>query len=362
MTSSTAPKRRRPTVADVAREAGVSIASTGRALGDYGYVSNDVRTAVLDAAKKLGYRPNSVARSMRNGTTRTIGFVCSDIESPFFSSVMRGIADIAHAAGYETLLFNTDERIDAESAAVRVLLEKQVDGIIVVPASVRESSHLEQAITQGTSVVLVDRAIPGLAADTVLSNNEDVAHAAVAHLTALGHRRVAVVASTSTTDRFGGFNMRAGLMRPRGPERPVTQRLNGYFRALTEAGIDHDPELVKYSDAQGELQDAVRSLLDLEDPPTAMFATDDRATKAMFRAVHDRRVRVPRAISIIGFDDLEWMQMVDPPLTAVVQPAYEMGQEAARLLVTRLTDGEAPPATYVLRAELVHRRSVAAPK
>ena len=163
--------RQSPTIHDVAAAAGVSTATAARALGGYGAVSPGVRERVKAAASQLGYRPNSLARSMITGATHTIGLVVADIENPFFARSVRGIADVAHAAGYEVLLANSDEDPATERAAVRVLFGKRVDGLIVAPASTDEGPHLSDLSERGVPVVLLDRAIPGIDADAVVVNN-----------------------------------------------------------------------------------------------------------------------------------------------------------------------------------------------
>lgn len=188
-----APGRRRPTVADVAREAGVSVATAGRALGNYGRVGDDLREQVQAAAERLGYSPNAVARSMRSGGTRSIGFVGADISNPYFATAMRGLCDVAREQGYEPILANSDDRLEVERAAVSVLLDKQVEGIVVAPTSVTDVAHLERAKELGVPIVLLDRHIGALEADSVVIDNEAAAYEAVAHLLGLGHRRVGLL-------------------------------------------------------------------------------------------------------------------------------------------------------------------------
>src|SRR3712207_4244948 len=151
------PSRRRPvTIPDVARHAGVSTATAGRALGGYGAVSPDARNRVLAAAAELGYRPNELARSMITGKTFTIGVIVADIENPFFARVSRGVTDTARDAGFEVILVNTDEDVEAERNALKVLQEKRVDGVIVAPASASEADHLAEAHRAGCPIALVD--------------------------------------------------------------------------------------------------------------------------------------------------------------------------------------------------------------
>jgi LacI family transcriptional regulator len=331
-------------------------------MSNYGYVSDDVRTAVREAAERIGYRANTVARSMRAGTTKTLGFIGADIENPFFSAVMRGITDVAHEAGYETILFNSYESGDRERAAIRVLEEKRIDGIIVAPASVVDVDHLVAIQRQGIPLVVVDRAIPSLTCDSVVANNVGAAQAAASHLLGLGHRRIGLLASSSSVDLFQGFSRgRNGKLRTKGPARPVTERIRGYLTALDSFGVDHDLDLLRwFRPGFGEdPEHLVHAMLDLPEPPTAFMATDDAATKVLFRALKLRRVRIPRQVSLMGFDDLEWTQMVTPELCVVTQPAYEIGEEAARLLFDRIADPGAESRQSVLDTTIIRRASCA---
>ena len=165
-------KNNRITVKDVARMAGVSTAAAGRALGGYGYVSEELREKIMRAAEELGYVANQVARAMITGKSQTIGVVGADISNPFFAEALRGISDIARRHEFGVLITSSDEDVPREQEAVRILLEKQVDGLIVSPADINNCHHLDQAIAQGIPVVLLDRKLPTLAADAVLIDKD----------------------------------------------------------------------------------------------------------------------------------------------------------------------------------------------
>ena len=226
----------------MARRAGVSVATAGRALGGYGYVGEQTRERVQAAASELGYSPNVVARSMRSGSTRSIGFVGSDIADPYFAEAMRGICDVAHREGYETILTNSDERLDLEQRAVRTLLDKQVEGLVVAPASVTHCDHLADARAEGVPVVLLDRDLPQLDCDSVVVDNENAAYAAVTHLLKLGHERIGLLASINATEqpeiRPAEGDGRWAVL---GADRPSVERIRGYLRALAERGAPVSP-------------------------------------------------------------------------------------------------------------------------
>jgi LacI family transcriptional regulator len=336
---------RRPTVADVARRAEVSVATAGRALGGYGYVSEDTRSRVEAAAQELGYSPNVVARSMRSGSTRSIGFVGSDIADPYFAEAMRGICDVAHREGYETILTNSDERLDLEQLAVRTLLDKQVEGLVVAPSSVTHFSHLEEARDQGVPVVLLDRDLPQLGFDSVVVDNEQAAYEAVLHLLSLGHRRIGLVASVSASERPEVRPADGdGSWTVVGADRPSVERIRGYLRALASHGAPVTAEAITLfpSERASHADTTARRLLQSGWQPTAVFATDNEATRRMFLAAKAEGVKIPDQVSLLGFDDADWTAMVDPPLTVVAQSPMQMGSVAGERLFARIKgDSEA---------------------
>ena len=182
-----------PTALDVARLAGVAPATAARVLGNYGSVSSAARERVLKAAATLRYRPNRVARSMVTGLTQTLGVVIANIEDEFFSRIVRGIADAARVAGFQVMLMNSDEDVDEESRAVHALMERQVDGLIVAPASARTPEHLLEVRESGMPIVLLDRTLDGLDADAVVIDGFEAAADVVNYLIELGHRRIAII-------------------------------------------------------------------------------------------------------------------------------------------------------------------------
>jgi LacI family transcriptional regulator len=356
---------RRPTLADVAREAGVSLATASRVLGGYGYASEENRRVVEAAAAKLDYSPNVVARSMRGGGTRSIGFVGADIANPFFASAMRGVGDVARGEGYETILTNSDEQLDLERSAVKVLLEKQIEGIVVAPASVVECDHLARAQEQGVPVVLLDRSVADLDADSVVIDNEAAARDAVAYLFEQGHRRVGLVASVHPEEHPDLVDVngkgRVGVL---GAARPSIDRIRGYVQALDEAGVAPLRQWIRYSPvADGDRAEAdARELLSLSAArrPTAVFAADNAVTRALFTAARGLGLRIPDDVSILGFDDLEWTTLVDPPLSVVAQSPYEMGRMAAERLFARIKGDESARQQIVLPTRLALRSSIRA--
>ncbi len=369
---------REPTIRDVARAAGVSPATAARALGGYGAVSESARERVAAAADELGYRANSLARSMITGSTHTIGVVVADIENPFFARAVRGIADVAHAHGFEVMITNSDEDLPTERTAVHVLFEKRVDGLIIAPAASHHGEHLAELIDRGLPIVLIDRSVTGLHADSVVVDNRRAARDAVSHLIGLGHRRIAVVTGSPLHDP----GLEPG---PPGPHAPAPEsapvptssfagppsefiitstadRLAGYEDALEAAGIPVSPELVRSAPFRREMA-RVKAIeaLGLREPATAFFTTDNFMTLGVLEGIREAGRAVPSQVSLVGFDDLDWTTMVEPPLTVVAQPTYDLGVTAANRLLARIGGDRQPPCESVLETSFQIRGSTAPP-
>ena len=357
---------RRPdkiTITDVARHAGVSTATAGRVLGGYGYTSTEVRDRVRASAEAMGYRPNLLARSLITGRTKTIGVVAGDIQSPFYASMLRGISDIARTEGFGVIVTNTDERSDREVEAVQLLLEKQVDGLIVAPSDLLASPHLHVAIEGGCPVVQVDRIVVGLPADSVTVDNRGAARDAVAHLIAAGHRRIGIVAELERS-AYGSIAAFVSAVQEDKVEVtalfPSWQRLYGYLDAHRSAGLAIEPTFIarvgEYSVAAGKTE--ALKLLDRSRRVSALFTADGLMSAAAMDAITTLERAIPTDVSLVCFDDLDWMRFGKPGITAVVQPLLELGETAARTVLARI-HGDASPARHtVLMPRLSERGSV----
>jgi len=346
-----------PSVVKVAQQAGVSTATAARALGSYGSVSEKARQRVLAAAEALSYRPNGLARSMITGLTRTIGMVVPDIENPFFSRAVRGMADVAHEQGSQVLVLNTDEDVESELQALTVLTERRVDGLVIAPTDAADRSALEGVIKSGIPVVLLDRTVRGLAADSVGIDNRAAAREATQRLIDLGHQDIALL--TGAPAELQPHLMRPGL---RGVERltgtTVGTRAAGYRDALTAAGINLRTELVS---AEGfhrqDAAKAIRRLMSLSRPPTAVLALDSLLALGVLQGLRELRLRCPDDVSLIGFDDADWAVAISPPLTVVAQSVYEMGKVAGQLLLERVAGSDRAPVRCRLPVRLIERES-----
>lgn len=352
------------TIADVARLAGVSTATAGRVLGGYGYTSDSKKDNVFKAAEKLGYRPNALARSLITGKTKTIGVVAGDIQNPFYASVLRGISNIAEKEGFGLLITNSDESLEQEVSAVDLLIQKQVDGLIVSPCDTRVAAHLRSLHTSGIPLVLIDRAVAGLEIDRVGTANVAAAREAVSRLIAAGHSRIGLVAEL-VEEVEGGvdhFIARALAGEPVETDSlyPSWQRLLGYVQAHQIARLPVDFLLVRrvgqYSAEAAER--TTRDLLSSSSPPTALFTTDGTMSEGAMAAIAGLRISIPGDLSIVGFDDLDWMSFLPPGITTVAQPRVAMGETAARMLLEQISGENIPARTVLMPASLIGRGSI----
>ncbi len=328
------------TIHDVAKRAGVAPITVSRVVNNSGYFSQDTRARVEAAIAELEYVPNRLASSLRSKRTNTLALVITDITNPFFTTLARGVEDTASDAGYTVVFCNTDESDVEEQKYLQVLLQQQVDGILLVPAR-STSVSLDVIRKQATPVVVLDRRMPpGANVDVVRCENEDGAYRLTRLLIELGHQRIAILSG------------------PMGVS-TAEDRLAGYQRAMTEAGLWPDPNLIVYGAFnQASGYEMVQRLLDCQPRPTAIFAANNMIGIGALKAMQDASVRVPDDIAMVSFDDLPPNLLTFPFFTVAAQPAYEMGRAATQLLVARLA-GKAPEACQeiVLPVEMIVRRS-----
>lgn len=329
------------TISEVAARAHVSTATVSRVIAGTARVSETLRDQVQRAARELDYRPNRVARNLRVQATRTIGVVIPDIVNPFFTSVVRGVEDAIQPEDYTLLLGNSDGKAERERLYLDTLRAEGVAGILIVPSNSQPDAYVSLG-RAGIPVVAIDRSPVGLDVDLVTVTNEEGAHAAVAHLCAVGWKRIGLIAGPSHLN-------------------VAQEREHGYERALREAGMAVDPGIVRRADfkEQGGY-DAMRSLLDLAHRPTAVFVANNLMAMGALHAIGDAGLKIPEDIGIVSFDDVPWGAWLQPPLTVVDQPAYDLGASAARLLLGRLREPHRPIRKLVLQTRLVVRASCGA--
>lgn len=328
------------TIRDVAARAGVSSTTVSHVINHTRPVSADLLARVQQAMAELGFQPNALARSLRRKRTHTLGLIVPDSANPFFAEVGRGIEDTCYSSGYSVILCNSDGDPGRELLYLDLLAQKQVDGILLVPAG--EQAKPAALPVRNIPLVLIDRDIPGFLVDVVQIDNIAGGYLATRHLIDLGHRRIGYIG---------------------GPQHlsPVPDRSAGYRKALQEAGLPIIADLI----VEGDFHDAggysgAQQLLDLADRPTAIFAGNDLMAIGALAAARERDIGVPQPLSVIGFDDIHLAGYLNPPLTTVAQPKYDLGVVAAQLLFARLADPDLPPQRRLLQAQLVVRQSTAA--
>jgi len=327
------------TIADVARYAGVSVATVSHVMNRTRHVEPETAERVRAAIAALHYSPNSLARSLRRGETKTIGLLLPDNSNPFFASVARQIEDAGFVAGYTVILCNSDGSAEKEERYLSVLMAKQIDGLIFAGSS--DHARVFSQLSAAVPAVLLDREIHSVNVDTVLVDHDHGGYLAGRHLVGLGHSKIGVI---------GG---------PRDSSSSPA-RLRGFVRALGEAGVELPADAVVDSDyhfAGGRL--AMERLLTQVPDITAVFACNDLMAMGAITALRSRGLRVPDDISMIGFDDIPYAVTTWPPLTTIAQPVEKIGTRAVSLLLERVAEPAAHSRREVLMPVLVERESCA---
>jgi LacI family transcriptional regulator len=330
------------TIVDVARAAGVSTATVSRVLNNHPQVDPRLAANVLQVIKDLGYRPSRVARTLRTRQNRVWALIISDVRTgPFFADVVRGVEDIAYGAGYSLFLCNTDEDAAKEASYIELAVAENVGGVILTPSGPR--TDLSPLVNFGVPVVLADRTLPSQSADSVIVDNVSGAYQAVNHLVAGGYKRIACVT--------GPLGTTTG-----------SRRYVGYCKAIEEGGLTVDDTLVRVADFRepgGRL--AMKELLEQRERPDAVFVANHLMTIGALQAIVEAKMTIPTDIAIVSFDDMSWSTLLRPTLTAVAQPAYDLGVESARLLLSRL-EGYSGAARMVTLSPTLHVRGSSVPK
>lgn len=305
-------------------------------------VASDIRSRVQVAMSDLGYNPNRAARRLRGNSNDVIGLIIPDIQNPVFVAVARGVEDAAYRHQINVLLCNSDDHADKQQAYLNVMLAERAAGLIIVPTHARDGKTLVEIRNAGLPIVLLDRQVQRFEADTVKTDNVLGARIAVDHLLELGRKHIALI---------GGLQYLT----------PARERYQGYAEALRDAGRDVDDSLVLNGDFKAESGYRIaRELMALASPPDAIFTTNSLMAMGALKALHELHIRVPQDVALVSFDDVPWAENLNPPLTAVVQPAYELGVHAVELLRKRFTDPDAPIQTVMLQPTLIIRESCGA--
>ena len=330
------------TIYDVAREAGVSMATVSRVVNNNPNVKPQTRKKVYEAIERLGYRPNAVARGLASKKTTTVGGVIPDIANAIFAEVARGIEDIANMYHYNIILCNADKRKEKEIRVINTLLEKQVDGLLFMGGAVTDE-HLQAFSTSNVPIVLCATTDEKGTMPSVDIDHEAAAFDAVNKLISEGHRRIAMISGT-LQDPANGY-----------------ARYQGYKRALEQAGLAVDEAYVRVGNYKYESGiEAMQYFLGLPERPTAVFAATDEMAIGAIHSIQDAGLKVPDDISVISVDNIRMASMVRPQLTTVAQPMYDIGAVSMRLLTKLMKKETVEQARVVLPHELIVRQSVGA--
>ncbi|MBY8844251.1 LacI family DNA-binding transcriptional regulator [Streptomyces sp. SP2-10] len=350
------------TMADVARSAGVSVATVSHVLNGTRPVLPHTRQAVLDAIDALGYTPNTLARSLVTSRTRSIGLAVSAISNPYFTEILQGVETAALEAGYSLLIADPHDDPRHERKVVQLLHERRVDGMIIAP-SADPHDLVGYLRRHGVPTVFLDRLIDtgtaedlppgdtGAAAvsgaprfDQVCAESAAPTARLVTHLAGRGHRRIGLIAGLPGLSTTG-------------------ERVRGYRDGLAAAGLEYDARLLVSGNSESEgAERATAALLGLPDPPTAFVTANNAMTIGALRALRRQGRSVPDDLALCCFDDFAWADLFSPRLTAIAQPSRELGAQAVRLLLDRLAEPDRPARTVRLPCTFVHRTSCGCPE
>ena len=330
------------TIEDIARKTGVSITTVSRVLNKVSKkyrISERTQELVLRAAKELKYRPNQLARGLRLKKTHTLGLIVPDIANPFFAAITDTIQAAAHKRGYTLIVCNTNDTLEFEIEQIQVLLSKGVDGMIILPVG-QTSDHLKRIKRESIPFILVDRSFENLSASSVVVDNFRGAYEAVSHLLESGHKRIGLIEGIPNA-----FT--------------TMERRRGYLAALREYDVSPDSSLMRGKSFRRETGYVeTKALLQLAQPPSAIFATNDLITLGVLEAIYEKGWSIPQDISVVAFDEIDFNDFLRCPLTVVAQPKERLGEVAVEMLMEEMEKKVESPRHTVLSPTLVKRMSV----
>ncbi|NKQ55879.1 LacI family transcriptional regulator [Amycolatopsis sp. K13G38] len=331
-------KSTRPTQRDIAELAGVSITTVSHVVNGTRPVAPETKAAVLAAIEETGYTGDVIARSLVTGGTRSLGVAISLLANPYFAALMQAIEREAALAGYTVLLADTHDSVETETDTVRTLRSRRVEGMLLTPAP-GDGKVINELVSLGVPLVLVDRVTMRTDVDQVGVENIQSTSALTEHLAAQGHRRIGFVSGSpglSTSE----------------------ERVLGYRLGLGRGGLSWNPELVASGRSSREGgAEALRALCGLPEPPTALVVGNDSMMVGVLHEARRMGLKVGTDLAVVGYDDAEWADLVEPPLTTMAQPIEEIGRNAVRLLLARIANPDRPTETRRLPPKLMHRES-----
>jgi LacI family transcriptional regulator len=307
------------TIKDIARALNLSTSTVSRALRNSYEINAETKKLVMEYAERMNYRPNPIALSLRDSKSKSIGVIIPEIANNFFSQLINGIESIAYSLGYHTVIFQSQESYEREVANTNYLVSRKVDGLLVSLSSLTtDLLHFEELIEKGMPIVFFDRVPNDIETHKVVVDNFMGSYEATEHLIQSGRKRIAHITSPIYLSI-------------------TTERLAGYRKALEDNGIAFDESYIKYCHHGGKLttenEAAMLDLLNMPEPPDAILAASDRLTSGCLSVLQKNHIKIPQEIALVGFTNIGVADLLNPPLTAVVQPAMEMGQQAVDMLI-----------------------------
>ncbi len=324
-------------IKDVADAAGVSTATVSRVLANKPHVRQEVKARVMKVVKKLNYRPNRVARSLRSQKSSIIGLIVSDIENPFFQQVGRAVEDAAHEQGYSVMLCNNDEDPDKERRYLHLIRDENLAGIILSPTR-HTADNFSETAELNIPMVVIDRRVSDAEVDNIMIDNVQAAETITTHLIEHGYRRIgAIFGIGSTTGR---------------------ERREGFVQALKAHDLQPSTDWVKYANPrEDDGFDTTLKLLQLPDPPEAILTSNSLLAAGALRALRESKKTIPEEVAFASFDETTWAKLVLPALTVIKQPTYEIGRTATELLINRIQDPTRSTREVTLKSKLIIRQS-----
>lgn len=327
------------TIKDIARELGISPSTVSRALKDHPDISQATRDAVNELAKRWNYKPNPIALSLKSGSSKTIGVIIPDIVHYFFSTILSGIEDEAYERGYNVMMCQSNEKWDHEVKNVQTLVSSRVDGILIsVAKETTDYDHFRAAIEKGIPLVFFDRIVDDLETDRVIVDDEIGAYNAVKHLLRMGKKRIVHLSGPS--------NLQIARL-----------RIDGYLRAMKEYRLTPSQDDIIKCDTSEEADAIVPRILNRANRPDALFVVNDLTAAQALMITKRLGFKIPGEVAIVGFTNSQLATLTDPGMTSVDQKGYEIGLEAAKLLLGRIENRDRPYQTKIISTELVIRGS-----
>lgn len=327
------------TIKDVAERTGLSIATISKYING-GNVLEKNKIIIQNAIDELNFKVNEMARGLKTNKTKTVGIALPDLNNLFFTSIVSKIEDVLVKDGYGTIICDYKQEYELEKKKLDFLVNKSVDAIVLIPSG-KEEKEVKEILDNGTPVILIDRLLKGVQCDVVLGDNLNSSYNAVEQLFIMGHRRVGVIV---------------------GPKEMYTaeQRLKGYYRVHEDYSLKIDSNLIKYGDYRMDSGYILfKELMTMKNPPTAIYVTNYEMTLGAIMAINEMDIKIPEKLSIIGFDNMDLVKVINPPLSVVVQPMESIGEVTAKLLLKRMNGDKSNfPSVNRLKADLLVTKSI----